>query len=150
MDDLTARDRSEHLAGRCLVDAPIRAVVADRVEHMDDDVRVRLPRRLRIAKRRGNAALAGEVVDLLGADVADQRPNRSGVAKVAPHGTDAWIVAERRLRRRDVTYGGVDRPAVGEQPVDEGPAILSGSAGDDRRARLHLATHGPESRRMGR
>src|SRR5215831_7548291 len=111
------------------------------IEQVDDDVRVRLPRRLRIGKGRCDAALPGEVVDLLRSNVADQRADRAGVAKVAPHGTQAWIVSERRLGRRDVAHRGVDRPPVGEQPVDEIPPVLTGGAGDDCRARLYPASH---------
>ena len=48
-------------------------------------MRVRLPGRLRVGERRAHAALAGEVVELLGPDVADERAQRARVADVAPH-----------------------------------------------------------------
>ena len=50
VDDLTASQVSEHLAGGGLVEPRFRAVFPDRIEKMDDDVRVRFPRRARVSE----------------------------------------------------------------------------------------------------
>ncbi len=100
VDDALARHRAEHLARRGLVEARRRAVEPDRVEQVDDDVRVRLPRRLRVGERRADAALAGEVVELLRPHVADERAQRARVADVAPHDASAARGGRRAARPR--------------------------------------------------
>ena len=72
VDDALAGDRAEHLARGGLVEARFGAVEPDGIEQVDDDMRIRLPGRLRIGERSADAALAGEVVELFGPDVADE------------------------------------------------------------------------------
>ena len=100
-------------------------------------MRVRLPGRLRVGERRAHAALAGEVVELLRPDVADERAQRAGVADVAPHDDQPLVAAEEPLRRVAVAHGCVHRPALREQASDEVPAVLAGRARHDGGPRLH-------------
>ena len=102
---------------------------------------VRLPGRARVGERRADAALAGEVVELLGPDVADERDERAGVANVAPHRAEPLVPAEGRLGRCDVANGRVHRPSLGEQPAHEEVPVLPRCARDERGPGLDGATH---------
>ena len=107
---------------------------------------VRLPGRLWIVERGADAALAGEVVDLLGPDVSDERPERARVADVAAAEVQLPVHPEDRLRRIEVAHRGVNRPAVLEQAPHEVVAVLPGRPRDDRGFRLDRTAHGAECR----
>src|SRR5579885_427028 len=150
VNDAGARRRAEHLAGRGLVEARAGAVLAHRVEEADDDVGVRLPRRARVGERGADARLAGEVVELLRPQVADERAERAGVAQVAADGAQVRVVVEQLLRALDLPDRRVHGPAVREQAADEVEAVLPGRARDEGRARLDRAAHRTKSRAAAR
>jgi hypothetical protein len=86
---------------------------------VNDDVCVRLPREAWILERRGDAAFACEVIQLLWADISHEGAQRARVAEVTADDVEEGVISEEPFRGVHVSNRGVHSPSFSEQSRDE-------------------------------